>query len=372
MPQGITVSTPSRLCLFGEHLDYLGLEVVAMAIDLRFYARVHRRQDGLLRVHIRDSNLKELGNTQVRYVEKLVDINEELVYTNSRDYFKSSLRTLARYGVDIRSGFDVVMDSQIPIGKGMCSSTTMIMALLKALMECTQADGRDDPDVLAELGFRAEVEEFGEPGGRMDHYTSAYGGLVHLDFGGGITTPRRLCRHIPGRFILFDSLTSKDTLSVLSSAKEPVLAGLAQLKPRGIHSIRDLAAQPGQAEHLAMLDELHRRKVRAAADNYAILHRALALLERDDWNGDELGTLLNCHHANLRDGLGISTPVIEEILSTALAHGAYGGKINGSGGGGCCFVYCAAEKADDILRAVQALGYPGRVLRMDEGTRVER
>ena len=27
----ITVSTPSRICLFGEHQDYLGLEVIASA-----------------------------------------------------------------------------------------------------------------------------------------------------------------------------------------------------------------------------------------------------------------------------------------------------------------------------------------------------
>ena len=32
----ILVSTPSRLCLFGEHQDYLGLEVVALAINLGF------------------------------------------------------------------------------------------------------------------------------------------------------------------------------------------------------------------------------------------------------------------------------------------------------------------------------------------------
>lgn len=30
----IKISTPSRLCLFGEHQDYLGLDVIALAIDL--------------------------------------------------------------------------------------------------------------------------------------------------------------------------------------------------------------------------------------------------------------------------------------------------------------------------------------------------
>lgn len=30
----VLCSTPSRICLFGEHLDYLGLEVIASAVDL--------------------------------------------------------------------------------------------------------------------------------------------------------------------------------------------------------------------------------------------------------------------------------------------------------------------------------------------------
>ena len=29
------ISTPGRICLFGEHQDYLGLPVLAMAISLR-------------------------------------------------------------------------------------------------------------------------------------------------------------------------------------------------------------------------------------------------------------------------------------------------------------------------------------------------
>ena len=29
------ISTPGRICLFGEHQDYLGLPVIAMAISLR-------------------------------------------------------------------------------------------------------------------------------------------------------------------------------------------------------------------------------------------------------------------------------------------------------------------------------------------------
>jgi galactokinase len=39
----LTVSTPGRVCLFGEHQDYLGLPVIPAAISLRITMHaVHR------------------------------------------------------------------------------------------------------------------------------------------------------------------------------------------------------------------------------------------------------------------------------------------------------------------------------------------
>ena len=57
----VHVSTPSRICLFGEHQDYLGLEVIASAINLRFSARAEKRADSWLNIRIRDKSIGELG-----------------------------------------------------------------------------------------------------------------------------------------------------------------------------------------------------------------------------------------------------------------------------------------------------------------------
>ena len=39
------ISTPGRICLFGEHQDYLGLPVIAMAISLRVRIVGKKRKD---------------------------------------------------------------------------------------------------------------------------------------------------------------------------------------------------------------------------------------------------------------------------------------------------------------------------------------
>ena len=84
----------------------------------------------------------------------------------------------------------------------------------------------------------------------------------------------------------------------------------------------------------------------------------------------QLGALLSAHHENLRK-LGVSTEKIDQIIETACKAGAYGGKVNGSGGGGCCYVYAAAEDAEKIIKEVGKLGYPGKVLKQDTGFRCE-
>ena len=40
-----TVSAPGRVCLFGEHQDYLGMPSVVMAINLRCRIHIEERDD---------------------------------------------------------------------------------------------------------------------------------------------------------------------------------------------------------------------------------------------------------------------------------------------------------------------------------------
>ena len=40
-----TVSAPGRVCLYGEHQDYLGMPSVVMAINLRCRIHIEERKD---------------------------------------------------------------------------------------------------------------------------------------------------------------------------------------------------------------------------------------------------------------------------------------------------------------------------------------
>ncbi|HEX9973715.1 MAG TPA: GHMP kinase, partial [bacterium] len=81
------------------------------------------------------------------------------------------------------------------------------------------------------------------------------------------------------------------------------------------------------------------------------------------------GNLLNRQHAGLRDGLRISTAKIDGMIEAALKAGAFGAKINGSGGGGCMFAY-APDKCEEVAEAISSAGGIPYFIEVDKGVTV--
>jgi galactokinase len=105
--------------------------------------------------------------------------------------------------------------------------------------------------------------------------------------------------------------------------------------------------------------------------NRGITRRALGILEQATVDHETIGRLLTEHQEVLRDVLGISTPKIDRMLDASLKAGAVGGKINGSGGGGCMFAY-APVHAELVAEAIEREGGRAYVISPDHGVRLER
>ena len=105
------ITTPGRICLFGEHSDYLGLPIIAMAISLRAKISGHKRTDNQVIIHQPDINETETFSL------------EDLRYTKSRDYFKSCIKTCQNEGLIFLSQNTADESTQIPIRAGASSSS---------------------------------------------------------------------------------------------------------------------------------------------------------------------------------------------------------------------------------------------------------
>jgi len=222
---------------------------------------------------------------------------------------------------------------------------------------------------VAELAHRAEVLEFKEPGGQMDHFTSARGGLVWIRFSPelnltGLQAPL-------GTFVLGDSLTKKDTTGTLGSVRERVQQGLDRLKKE--NQSFDLN-QVTENEIRLLVKKLSPdigQPILGAVLNRDLTREGLKVLTASHFDQKQFGRLLQAQQEILRDLLGISTPRIDRMLQAALEHGALGGKINGSGGGGCMFSY-APDEPEKVARAIEKEGGKAYIVKVDSGLRVEK
>jgi galactokinase len=353
----LRVSAPGRICLFGEHQDFLGLPVIAAAINLRFYIQGIRRQDSYIRFSMPD-------------IDETDELNllEQLYYRGKRDYLRSSINVLRKSGWSIEYGWDCVLWSKIPINAGVSSSSAMTVAWLCFLLESADGRLRYSSEDIARLAHQAEVVEFGEPGGMMDHFASALGGIIYVDCRPPFHV-HRLTVELDG-LVLGDSLEKKETLDVLASSKHDVLKGLRFIAER--YSNFDLySTQLAEVEHLIeQLPEAVARKVRANFVNRDLTREALDVLLSNNIDQRRLGKLLTLHHEQLRDGIGVSTPKIDRMVEAALDAGAVGAKINGSGGGGCMFAYAPGSE-DAVVEALERVGGKAYKVKVDEGVRVE-
>ena len=105
--------------------------------------------------------------------------------------------------------------------------------------------------------------------------------------------------------------------------------------------------------------------------NRDILIQAKNELKKEKIDKSYFGELLNEHHSILDKILNISTPRIELMLKSALQVGAYGGKINGSGGGGCMIAYCP-ENPSETKRAIEKAGGKAHIVNIAAGTQEDK
>ncbi|MEZ0608651.1 mevalonate kinase [Fibrella sp. WM1] len=355
----VTVSTPGRICLFGEHQDYLGLPVIAAAISCRIQVQAESIRQPVVKLRLPD-----IGRDEQFSLTPL-----PLTYLHGRDYFRSAVNVLAQAGFQFSRGIEGEVHGQIPINAGTSSSSALLVSWLNVLSQLADNPKPVSPQQLAELAYKAEVLEFGEPGGMMDHYSTAVGGVIYLESDPSIhleTYRPRL-----GTFVLGDSGEPKDTIGILGRVKFGMLRivnELTSLDPTFSLHTTDVAALATYKNRLSPDDYI---LLAGNLANRDILRQALTLIRNASsatpFDDRRFGQLLTEHHANLRDAQRISTPKIDQMLDAALSAGALGGKINGSGGGGCMFAY-APTNPELVAEAIRQAGGRAYIVSVDEGT----
>jgi galactokinase len=350
----LVVSTPGRVCLFGEHQDYLGLPIIACAISLRINIEGSKRNDKIINIQLPD--IKE---------EEIITLDFPIKYDRERDYFKSTLNVLNRNGFTFSSGIDCTVKGKIPINAGTSSSSALIISWVNFLTQMSDQAKTLTAEEIANYAYEAEVLEFAEPGGMMDQYSTSVGEVIYLESYPKINVEKMNADL--GHFVLGDSGEPKDTKFILARVKNQIQNVSKELQKKYPEfSLQNITS--GELDRFTGdLNEEQVELLKGTIENRDITRKAKKLLLKFPLNHEEIGLLLSEHHKILRDILKISTPKIDRMIEAAIKAGALGAKINGSGGGGCMFAY-APENTEEVKKAIEKEGGKAYIVKIDRGT----
>jgi galactokinase len=341
MPE-ITASAPGRVNLIGEHTDYQDGFVMPTAVPQRTTAVLRTRTDQ--RVHA--------SSRQAEGEDFTFEPGSERRGGGWADYVQGVTWALATRGFDV-GGFDLCIDSDVPLGSGLSSSAALEVATLRAIREAF-ALGFDDV-TLARIAQQAEVEFVGAPVGIMDQMACSLAGEREALF---LDTRSLRFERIP--------LPAALELAVIDSGIAHRHAGGDYVTRRreseeaarllGVPRLRDVPA--ADMPRIAALPPVLARRARhIVSENARVLEARERLLAADL---QAFGRLLDASHASLRDDYEVSDPAVDALVEiTQSEDGVFGARMTGGGFGGAIVAAVAAGRAADAAARI-AVRYSAR------------
>lgn len=332
---------PARICFFGDHQDYLSLPVIAGTINKYLYVEALPTNRPYFDISL--PNINKAFSLSVHKPESLA------APTN---YFESGLHYFWKRNDAFNQGYTITIWSDIPINAGLSSSSALVVGWLRFL--CTVSLKKPAPS-LKELGqwaYEVEVIAFDQPGGLMDQYTIAQGGLLFID----TNSQQSQALPIPSfQWVVAESGVAKKTLEVLSDARTKQQQALSQIQAIDpTFDIQQCVAKDYDRYVKTVAPNLQSYWY-AAIHNYVITQKALKAFQFNP-NAVEIGNLLNAHQHILTHYIGNTPSTLVRMLNEANKSGALGAKIIGSGGGGCLVALVTEKTQEGVIDAFLRAG----------------
>jgi mevalonate kinase len=327
-----TASAPGKVYLFGEHAVVYGEPAVPCAIERRATVTVEARDDDGLRVHANDLTLD--GFT-VEYDDEDgdrpdVDVSESLV--EAAVGYVNGAAEQARDAADRpHAGFEITIESKIPLGAGLGSSAAVVVAGIAA---ATRELGVElAPREIAERAYQVEYEVQDGQASRADTFCSAVGGAVRVE-----GDDCRAIEDVPNLpFVIGYDGGAGDTGELVASVR--ALKDEYDFAETTVETIGDIVRQGARA------------------------------LDAGDLA--ELGRLMNFNHG-LLEALGVSSRSLDEMVWAARESDALGAKLTGAGGGGCIVALDESDEAQTALKYTPGCELTFRAELDKTGVRIEQ
>ncbi len=284
----VSCSAPGKIYLFGEHAVVYGETAIACAIDLRTRVKVELNDSIIIQ--------SQIGRTGI-------DFEKHPYITLVIEKMKKNAPI---------KGIFLEIESEIPVGSGLGSSSAVTIASIGALNEMFECGL--SLEEIAKLGHEIELQVQGVAS-PTDTYVSTFGGVVII--------PERRKLRIPDCGIVIG-----DT-GIFSSTKE-LVANVRKLYGSYPELIKPLMASIGKISRMGE-----------------------SLVLAGDYSS--IGRLMNINQG-LLDALGVNIIELSSLIYSSRRAGAFGAKITGAGGGGCMFALTAPDRCKQVGEAISKAG----------------
>lgn len=358
------VRTPGRVNLLGEHIDYHDLDVLPMALDRGIEVRFTPRRDGVVR----------LENADPCFEAVEVPVRTELRYDapgHWGNYVRAAVTSVAALAPErgrareaAFGGFDGVVSADLPTAAGLSSSSALVVAVARALLQ-THLDPAWTPPAPAQLAelLAAGERYVGTAGGGMDQ-AATLGGEPGRVMRVSFAPVRWIDRPLPAAWAVIVAHTGVRA-EKSGGAREAYNA----LRARGEFARDTLAALLGTAQTYAALraaastsDLLARAAHHLDPESAAVAAHVLTEADRVDagWTAVEtvdraaFGAAMTASHHSLTERAGVGHPRLDALVRTARDAGADGARLTGAGFGGSIVALVGEDRADAVLDALRA------------------
>ncbi|WP_372498025.1 galactokinase [Sinomonas terrae] len=336
-------TAPGRVNLIGEHTDYNEGFVLPFAIDLAARVALRVRDDGVMR--LLSTAGSESGITEL----SVGDLRSDRAKGWSV-YPSGVVWAFQERGIDV-PGFELVLDSDVPLGAGLSSSHAIECAVATALNEVTGAGL--DAEELVLTTQRAENAFVGAPTGIMDQSASLRGRSGHAVF--------LDCRDQSVELVPFDAAAAGLVTLVIDTrvAHSHADGGYANRRDAcelgaqvlGVKALRDVSVDDLD-EARGLMDETTFRRVRHVVTEDQRVLDSVAALRGSGPAG--IASLLDASHASMRDDFEISCDELDTAVEASRAAGAIGARMTGGGFGGSAIALVPDDDENRVRDAVLA------------------
>ena len=293
-------SAPGKVILFGEHFVVYGVKAILCSINKRVTVTAEKTSERKISIN------SKIGKLELEPDKPISEINSPL----------KPFYYLANKAVENKdTGIHIQIDSEIPLGAGLGSSSACCVAGAAAIFKLFRDISKEE---ILELAIEAERTIFENTSG-ADCTVCTYGGIMEYDKNKGF----KKIEHEPNfQLVIINSNMEHSTQSMVSKVKE---------------------FENKNKEEFSKLSNLESK----------LVEDVLKLVKENKIQ--EIGQKMNQNQEYL-EKIGISNNELIKMIKTG-QESSFGAKITGSGGGGCIFALTNESNLQNILKKFKDNNY---------------